>query len=81
MSRITEPVSPSEGSAPSDALLARAMLARLKAGKDVRRLKVERVREAILDNEYENVLKLTVAADRVVEEMETSSPPSGPRIR
>lgn len=50
-----------------DGLLARAMLARLRAGKDLRHAKIERVRSAILCNEYENSLKLEVAADRVVE--------------
>jgi hypothetical protein len=54
----------------ADALLVRAMLARLKAGKDVRYLKVQRVKEAIRDNEYENVLKLHVAAERVVDAMD-----------
>ncbi|HSU67956.1 MAG TPA: hypothetical protein VLJ39_13860 [Tepidisphaeraceae bacterium] len=50
-----------------DSLLVRAMLARLKAGRDLRRAKVERVKDAILANEYENMLKLDVAADRVID--------------
>ena len=64
------------GASGADALLVRAMLARLKAGKDVRYLKVRRVKDAIRDNEYENVLKLHVAAERVVDAMELYSNPT-----
>lgn len=49
--------------------LVEAMLVRLKRGKDVRTKKVRRVRLAIVGREYENPLKLAVAAERVADEL------------
>ena len=48
-----------------DVAEARRLLAVLRAGGDQRRAKVDRVRQSVLDQSYENELKLTVAVDRV----------------
>lgn len=56
----------------ADLALAEQMLRLAKAGRDVRREKVQRVRDAIRDRSYENELKLQVAVDRMVEEAETT---------
>ena len=45
------------------------MLARLKAGADLRRAKVRRVRAAVRDQSYVNLLKLEVAAQRLADDM------------
>ena len=49
------------------------MLAKLKAGEDLRRAKINRLKDAILADDYENSLKLDIAADRVVDAMEPLS--------
>jgi hypothetical protein len=59
---------------PADLACVAFMLAKLKAGHDLRQAKVRRVREAILANDYENSLKLDVAADRVVDEIKPALP-------
>ena len=51
----------------ADLALARQMLRSLRGREDERRSKVERLREAIRSNSYENPLKLSVAIDRLVE--------------
>jgi len=58
---------------PAQRAFVALMLAKLKAGKDLRRAKVNRLRDAILANDYENSLKLDVAADRVVDAIELRS--------
>ena len=45
------------------------MLSRLKAGLDVRRSKVRRVRAKLREQSYVNLLKLDVAAQRLAEEI------------
>jgi hypothetical protein len=52
------------------------MLARLKEGKDIRQAKIDRVRHAINSDDYENSLKLDVAADRMVQAIGADRPPS-----
>ena len=54
----------------SGQLLLRALLERLKRGRDVRPTKVRRVRRAVRDHSYENDLKLEVAIDRLSQEMD-----------
>ena len=54
---------------PQDLALARAMLDRLKAGKDLRVSKIRRLKTAIRSDEYENSLKVEVAAERVADEI------------
>lgn len=56
---------------PGDLAMAEAMLQRLKAGDDLRESKVRRVRHAIDSQEYENPLKLDVAADRMADELKS----------
>jgi uncharacterized protein YdeI (YjbR/CyaY-like superfamily) len=55
-------------------LVAR-MLEKLKAGKDTREAKIARVRNAIFADDYENALKLDVAAERVVDSLSSSRRP------
>ena len=45
------------------------MLSRLKAGLDVRRSKVRRLRAKLRDHSYVNLLKLDVAAQRLADEI------------
>jgi len=45
------------------------MLRQLKAGADLRRAKIQRIRIAIRAHEYENPLKLDVAVDRLTDEI------------
>ena len=45
------------------------LLSRLKAGLDVRRSKVRRVRAKLRDQSYVNLLKLDVAAQRLADEI------------
>jgi len=52
-----------------DQALVGDMLALLKAGADLRRAKVRRVRAAVRDQSYVNLLKLEVAAQRLADEM------------
>ncbi|HWE96041.1 MAG TPA: hypothetical protein VG269_18910 [Tepidisphaeraceae bacterium] len=53
---------------PRRALLAR-LLALLQSGKDVRQRKVRRVRAAVRASRYENDLKVSIAADRLLNEL------------
>jgi len=55
---------------PAERAFVALMLAKLKAGEDLRRAKIDRLKDAILANDYENSLKLDIAADRIVEAME-----------
>ena len=54
---------------PSDRTAAARMLAALRAGTDVRRRKVRRVRAAIKAAAYENALKLHVAIEKLAREV------------
>lgn len=54
---------------PAERALVAEMLRRLHAGKDLREAKIRRVRSAIAAEAYENLLKLDIAADRMVEEL------------
>jgi hypothetical protein len=56
--------------APEDRALHRSMLSRLRRGADVRMPKVARVRDALREREYMNLLKLHVAADRLAAELQ-----------
>jgi hypothetical protein len=47
-----------------------AMLERLRRGRDLRRTKVRRIRRSLGEQSYENELKLEVAVERLVREME-----------
>jgi hypothetical protein len=51
------------------AATAAGLLILLKCGKDVRRKKVKRVRRSVLAATYENDLKLSVAVDRMLEDV------------
>jgi hypothetical protein len=44
-------------------------LALLQSGKDVRQRKVRRVRAAVRASRYENDLKVSIAADRLLNEL------------
>lgn len=52
-----------------DIILVAQMVQRLRAGGDLRRSMIRHVRRAIRTGDYENPLKLDVAADRVVREL------------
>lgn len=52
-----------------DLALVAVMMQRLRAGADLRRAKVRRIRSAIHACEYENALKLDIAAERVVDDV------------
>ena len=56
-----------------DRAAARRLLAALRAGADVRRGKVRRVRGAVRAQAYENPLKLQVAVERLSDDL-----PPGP---
>ena len=43
------------------------MLERLRAGKDVRRTRVRRIRSSLREHEYLNELKLEVAAEKLID--------------
>ena len=58
---------PADDRTAADLALARRMLQALRHRQDQRRSKVDRLREAIRSNSYENPLKLSVAVDRLVE--------------
>jgi hypothetical protein len=47
------------------------MMARLRRGDDLRADKVERVREALSVGDYENEMKLDIAIDRMLDELNT----------
>ena len=51
--------------------LVAGMLRRLQAGDDVRKTMIRRLRRAIAARDYENPLKLGVAADRMAEELKS----------
>lgn len=46
------------------------MLRRLRAGRDLRRAKIRRVKRSVDERSYENELKLQVAVERLAREME-----------
>lgn len=54
---------------PADRALAASMLQRLRAGEDLREAMIRRVRRAIAAQDYENPLKLEIAADRMTDEL------------
>jgi hypothetical protein len=56
--------------------LVATMLEKLKAGKDTREAKIARVRNAIFADDYENALKLDVAAERVVDSLSSGHRPA-----
>lgn len=53
----------------AERLLRGAMLERLRAGEDVRRPQVRRIRAALRESRYLNMLKLDVAAQRLADLM------------
>ena len=53
----------------ADKALAARLLNRLRAGGDLRRTKVRRIKSALRREEYVNALKLDVAADRLAGEL------------
>ena len=53
----------------AEQLLRGAMLERLRAGKDVRRPQVRRIRAALREHRYLNMLKVDVAAQRLADLM------------
>ncbi len=53
----------------ADVATAARFLDLLRAGRDARPAKVRRVRRSVRTHTYENDLKLTVAVDRVAEDM------------
>ncbi len=57
----------------ADRLLAAEMMAKLKRGGDVRADKVAHLRESLDADEYENDLKLDIAAMKLWEDLETDS--------
>ncbi|HWE02413.1 MAG TPA: hypothetical protein VG326_08365 [Tepidisphaeraceae bacterium] len=50
-------------------VLLRQLMALLSAGSDVRRRKVRRLRGAVRARRYENDLKLSIAVDRMMENL------------
>jgi hypothetical protein len=50
--------------------LLAAMLRRLRAGRDLRRAKIRRVKRSVDERSYENELKLQVAVERLAREIE-----------
>ena len=56
------------GRAEADVAMARRMLQSLRCREDQRRSRVERLKEAIRSNSYENPLKLSVALDRMLDD-------------
>ncbi|MFT3784630.1 MAG: hypothetical protein QM770_00500 [Tepidisphaeraceae bacterium] len=54
---------------PRDVRAARRLASRLRKGKDARLKKVEDVRSALDAGDYENALKLSVAIDRMLDEL------------
>lgn len=56
---------------PGDLALLASLMQRLRAGDDLRHQKIRRIRSAIRAKDYENPLKLEIAAERLVEEIET----------
>ena len=57
------------GAAPTEKALVVRLLKSLRAGRDLRRQKVRRVKSALRRQEYVNALKLEVAADRLAGEL------------
>lgn len=66
-SRPTNPAAPKKPR--RDLKVLAAMLARLKSGSDLRRAKVRRVKSAVRDQSYVNLLKLEVAAQRLSDDL------------
>lgn len=64
-----QPLFSRSSATPDDLALVAALLEQLKAGVDVRQEKIRRIRSAIRAWDYENPLKLEIAAERVVEEI------------
>lgn len=54
---------------PETRALVAQMLRRLQAGADLREAKIGRLRRAIAAQDYENPLKLDIAADRMADEL------------
>jgi hypothetical protein len=52
---------------------------RTRGTKPSRRAKIRRIRAAIRAGEYENALKLTITADRLLDVLFSPSPREGPR--
>lgn len=55
---------------PGDLAFVATLLGRLRGGDDMRRDKVRRLRKSIRAQDYENFLKLDIAAERVVAELD-----------
>ena len=60
---------PSRFRTADECLLRGMMLERLRAGEDLRRAQVRRVRAALREHRYLNMLKLDVAAQRLADVM------------
>lgn len=71
--RLPNP-SPTTPRSADERVTAGRMLAALRAGADVRRRKVRRLRAAVRARAYENALKLHVAVDRLTADLQP--PPS-----
>jgi hypothetical protein len=54
---------------PRDVAAVRKLATRLRRGKDTRKRKVRRVKHAVQSGDYENALKLSVALDRLLDEL------------
>jgi hypothetical protein len=79
-----EPLKPSSPRArvtPDDVILVAQMVQRMRVGADLRRSMIRRMREAIRNQEYENPLKLDIAADRVADVLECRSRPGPSSVR
>lgn len=64
-----QPLSPRSSATPGDLALVALLLRQLKGGADLRQEKIRRIRRAIRFHDYENSLKLDIAAERMVEEI------------
>lgn len=64
MKSHTKTSSPPRSATPDDIILVAHMVRRMRAGGDLRRSMVRRIRSAIQNGEYENPLKLEIAAER-----------------
>jgi hypothetical protein len=67
-------VDPDRVRLPRDLAAVRKLVQQLRSGHDARTHMIERVRHSINEGDYENDLKLSVAVDRLMEEIPAVDP-------
>jgi hypothetical protein len=60
---------PNRVPAMTNLIAVKKLSARLRKGKDSRRQKIQRVRRSIDAGQYDNALKLSIAMDRMLEDV------------